>query len=124
MKVVLLFNKLKMLIFKIFKFDSAHKLPNYNGKCSNLHGHTWKLIIGIERDVDDKSGMGIDFGEIKKVVNERVLDRLDHCYLNDIIENPTCENIIFWIKEKLVDIEGLKKITLYETDNNFCELEC
>jgi len=111
-----------MIIKKEFKFDSAHKLPNYPGKCKNLHGHTWKLIISLEGEVNEK-GMIIDFKDLKQQVNEKVVDKLDHTYLNDIIENPTCENIILWIKEQLKDLEGLKKIEVFETDTSSCELE-
>jgi len=114
-----------MLISKIFKFDSAHKLPNYTGKCSQLHGHTWRLIVTCDGKVNEKSGMIVDFLEIKKVVEEKVLSNLDHSHLNDFIENPTCENILLWIKEQLKDSDlKLKKLALYESDNSFCELEC
>ena len=114
-----------MLISKIFKFDSAHKLPNYIGKCSNLHGHTWELVVGCEGEVDKKTGMIIDFKEIKSIVQEKILNKLDHIYLNDLIENPTCENILLWIKKELKPgLNGLKKLVLYETDSSFCELEC
>jgi 6-pyruvoyltetrahydropterin/6-carboxytetrahydropterin synthase len=112
-----------MLISKIFTFDSAHKLPNYKGKCANLHGHTWKLIIAVEGEVNKKTGMIIDFNEIKKIVNEKVIEKLDHAYLNDTLENPTCENITLWIQKELTSLKGLKKITLYETEKSFCELE-
>lgn len=114
-----------MIISKIFTFDSAHKLPGYSGKCANLHGHTWKLIVSCDGEVDAETGMIIDFNEIKKIVNEKVIDKLDHSYLNDTIENPTCENIILWIQEQLKSEQKLKikKLTLYETEKSFCELE-
>ena len=113
-----------MLISKTFTFDSAHKLPFYEGKCSQLHGHTFKLIVSCAGETDKKSGMIIDFKEIKNIVSEQVIDKLDHSYLNDIIENPTCENTLIWIKENLKALKGLKKLTLYETETSFCELEC
>ena len=56
-----------MLITKIFTFEAAHKLPNYPGKCSELHGHAWKLMIGIKGDIDKDNGMIIDFLEIPKI---------------------------------------------------------
>ena len=114
-----------MLISKTFKFDSAHKLPNYPGKCSQLHGHTWKLIVSCSGEVNEKTGMTIDFLEIKRVVQDKVLSKIDHIYLNDLIENPTCENILLWIKKELKpSLRGLKTLVLYETDSSFCELEC
>jgi len=109
-----------MLISKIFKFDAAHKLPGYNGKCKDLHGHTWKLIVAVEGEVKE-DGMVRDFREIKQIVNGKIIDKLDHGYLNEIIENPTTENILLWIKKEL-DIEGLRKLTLYETEDCFAEL--
>lgn len=113
-----------MLISKIFKFDSAHKIPNYKGKCAKLHGHTWKLIVTFKGEVDQKTGMIMDFVDIKKIVEEKILDKLDHLYLNDIIENPTCENILLWIKEQLKEYRKINRLILYESENSFCELEC
>jgi 6-pyruvoyltetrahydropterin/6-carboxytetrahydropterin synthase len=114
-----------MIISKIFTFDSAHKLPNYPGKCSQLHGHTWKLTVSCSGEVDKKTGMIVDFLEIKKAVNAQVIEKLDHKYLNEIIENPTCENLLEWIKEQLKNEKKLKikKLALYETETSFCELE-
>jgi len=115
-----------MLISKIFKFDSAHKLPNYPGKCASLHGHTWKLIVSCSGEIDKKSGMIIDFCEISKIVNEKILSKFDHAYLNNFIKNPTCENILLAIKKELekTKLQGLKKLVLYENETSFCELEC
>ena len=114
-----------MELTRIFEFDSAHKLPWYQGKCSNLHGHTWSLEITVSGQIN-KNGIVIDFVDLKKIVNENVVEKLDHSYLNDIIENPTAENIIFWvgeqIKEKL-ELQNIKlsKIRLYETKNSYAE---
>jgi len=115
-----------MLISKIFKFDSAHKLENYNGKCENLHGHTYKLIVSCSGEVDKKTGMVIDFNELKKIIVEKIISKIDHAYLNDIVKNPTCENMLLWMKEQLKNEpkHKLKKLTLYETETSFCELEC
>ena len=111
-----------MLISKVFKFDSAHKLPYQSGKCSKLHGHTWKLVVTLEGEVK-KEGIVIDFKELKEIVNQRVIDKIDHEYLNDIMENPTCENLLLWIEQQLADVSGLKRLRLYESDASFCEIE-
>jgi len=108
---------------KVFSFDAAHKLPFHKGKCSQLHGHTWKLVVSVKGSVN-KEGMVVDFLDIKKQVEERVISKLDHSYLNDIVENPTCENLLLWIKNALMGLEGLKKLALYETERSFAELEC
>ena len=113
-----------MLVSKIFTFDSAHQLPNYKGSCERLHGHTFKLIVTLEGDVDKKTGMVFDFLELKRIVDEKVIAKLDHNYLNEIIKNPTCENILIWICEQLKSEQKLKKLTLYESEDSFCELEC
>lgn len=114
-----------MILAKIFTFDSAHRLPNYEGKCSQLHGHSWKLIVSLEGKVNPKTGMIIDFHQLNEIIEEKILNKLDHAYLNDIIENPTCENLLMWISNQLKTqkVIKLKKLTLYENETSFCELE-
>jgi len=73
-------------ICKIFTFDAAHQLIGHNGKCANLHGHTYKLEIFLKGPVvgpdhSSEEGFVIDFSELKKVVKEMVLSRLDHAFL-------------------------------------------
>jgi len=120
--------KKKFILTKIFTFDSAHRLVDYDGKCSNLHGHTYKLEVSIAGDKDDK-GMVIDFGIFKKLVEERVIDLFDHKYLNELMEfNPTAENICEWIwdeLEPLIETKGynLDKIVLWETPTSCCTLQ-
>jgi len=84
-----------MRLSKTFTFEAAHKLPNYKGKCQRLHGHTYKVELVVEGERNE-SGMVLDFkvlSEIAKLIRET----LDHSYLNDIIPNPTAENIAEWI---------------------------
>jgi 6-pyruvoyltetrahydropterin/6-carboxytetrahydropterin synthase len=107
-----------MIITKEFTFDSAHKLQGYAGKCANLHGHTYKLQVSVQGKLN-KQGMVIDFLELKKIVHEQVLSVLDHNYLNDIIENPTAENITIWIWEKLKTCIPLCELKLWETPSSF-----
>ncbi len=105
----------KMLIAKEFTFDSAHKLPNYNGLCANLHGHTYKLIVYLSGKIKE-DGMVIDFSELKQKVNDKVIKLLDHKFLNDVIDYPTAENIAVWIWKKLIkELPELYEITLWET---------
>ena len=82
-----------------FYFAAAHRLPRYEGPCFRLHGHNYKFFVTVEGDVDPATGMIADFGVIKGVVGEEVLARVDHRNLNDILENPTAENIARWIWE-------------------------
>ena len=89
-----------MLLCRDFKFDAAHNLIHYHGKCERLHGHTYHLRVVLEGE-PDAEGMIFDFVDLKKAVNELVLDRLDHAYINDIVEQPTAEYISRWIFREL-----------------------
>ncbi len=109
-----------MFVTKEFKFDAAHFLTDYHGKCEKLHGHTYKLHVTVKGDVKE-DGMVMDFVELKKIVNERVISKLDHSLLNDTIDNPSAENIAIWIWNRLKDISGAKlyEIKVWETDTSF-----
>lgn len=89
-----------MILIKQFKFDAAHYLPSYHGKCEKLHGHTYKLVIKLEGKPDEE-GMVIDFLALKNTVHEHVLSKLDHACLNDILPQPSAENIALWIWSNL-----------------------
>ena len=98
-----------------FHFAAAHRLPRYDGPCFRLHGHNYKFFVALEGEVDPRSGMIIDFGLVKAAVQEEVLARVDHRDLNDVLENPTAENIARWIWEALEKrLPGLCEVRLYE----------
>lgn len=108
-----------MVIFKKFTFDSAHALPHVpdGHKCKEVHGHTYKLTVFIEGDLDEKLGWVMDFAELKRVIKP-VIEEIDHKFLNDIpgLENPTCEIIVKWIWDRIKPgIPLLKKLHLDET---------
>ena len=84
-----------------FYFAAAHRLPRYDGPCFRMHGHNYRSSSALEGDVDPSSGMIADFGDVKRAVQEHVLARVDHRNLNDVLENPTAENIARWIWEVL-----------------------
>ena len=102
-----------MLLSKDFTFDAAHNLINYHGKCERLHGHTYKLRVIVE-GTPDSEGMIIDFIELKAVVKERILSRLDHSYINEIISQPSAENIALWIWDELEESVKRENCSLYE----------
>lgn len=116
-----------MKVTKIFTFDSAHNLVNYNGKCENLHGHTYRLEVTVEGK-PDSDGIVIDFVKLKKIVDECVIEKLDHKYLNECLGfNTTCENMAVWIWNELEsklksDAYHLYKIKLWETPTSFAEI--
>jgi 6-pyruvoyltetrahydropterin/6-carboxytetrahydropterin synthase len=98
-----------------FHFAAAHRLPRYQGPCFRLHGHNYRMLVALEGEVDPGSGMIADFGEMKRVVEEQVLSRVDHHDLNELLDNPTAENIVRWIWEVLEPhLSGLCEIRLYE----------
>jgi len=114
---------MRVTVCKIFRFDSAHFLPNYEGKCRNLHGHSWTLEISVSGGVNPDTGMVIDFVVLKDIVNRLVVDKLDHTLLNDLVTNPTCENLLEWIWNQLVvDKIPFEKIRLWETPDSWAEV--
>lgn len=108
-----------MQIRKQFAFEAAHVLPHHDGKCSRLHGHSYRLDVTLEGPIQatgPATGMIVDFDVLSRAVRDTVIDALDHRHLNDIIENPTSENIIVWIWAKLApDLPQLAELTLWET---------
>jgi len=105
-------------------FNAAHYLAGYDGKCSALHGHSWKVCIWVKGDEKEKNDVGIlwDFNNLKTLVNE-----LDHKCLNDVLKtNPTVENLVvyFYSKLKEKDKNFLFKVRIYESitkKESFCE---
>uniref|UniRef100_A0A7C3RLU7 6-carboxy-5,6,7,8-tetrahydropterin synthase n=1 Tax=Dictyoglomus thermophilum TaxID=14 RepID=A0A7C3RLU7_DICTH len=102
-----------MFLIKKFKFDAAHNLVSYKGKCERLHGHTYELVIVLEGKPDEE-GMIMDFVELKDIVKKEIIDVLDHRYINDIISQPTAENIAIWVWNKLEGKLRGKNFSLYE----------
>lgn len=98
-----------------FRFAAAHRLPRYDGPCNRVHGHNYRFVVAVEGEVDPASGMVADFGDVKALVQEHVLQRIDHRDLNDVLENPTAENIARWIWELLAPrLSGLAEVRLWE----------
>ena len=103
-----------------FRFDASHLLPHHQGKCRHLHGHGYELEVLCKGPIDAASGMLLDFADLKKRVREQVLDHLDHKHLNDVLPNPTAEELAVWIYEALrSDDLPLDEIRLYETPTCF-----
>ncbi|MGK7898112.1 MAG: 6-carboxytetrahydropterin synthase QueD [Xenococcus sp. (in: cyanobacteria)] len=116
------------IIYKEFRFEAAHRLPNYYGKCSRLHGHSWVGRIHVKGNQlinqGSQQGMLIDYGEISQYIEPLLDNFLDHHYLNETtgLENPTSENISRWIFEKLekVGLPGLYAVEIRETCTSGC----
>lgn len=104
-------------------FSSAHQLQAYPGDCARLHGHNWKIRLIFQAHQLNSLGMGIDFKDLKKNVNT-VIERFDHCYLNELPEfsqcNPTAEHIaeVLFRAIQALGLPGisLKEVEVFESD--------
>ncbi|ALS26352.1 6-pyruvoyl tetrahydrobiopterin synthase [Paenibacillus sp. 32O-W] len=107
------YHRCRVLVSKSFTFDAAHHLHAYEGKCKNLHGHTYKVVFGIS-GVPDDVGIVVDFADIKKIWKNRIEPYLDHRYLNETLPpmNTTAENMVVWLFEQME--EGLRTSGLGE----------
>ncbi|MDF4203380.1 6-carboxytetrahydropterin synthase [Maribacter sp. SA7] len=138
-------------ITKQFNFETGHALYGYDGKCRNVHGHSYKLSVTvIGRPITDTShvklGMVIDFGDLKKIVKEDIVDIFDHSTVfnkntphvelakeltdrgHSVIladYQPTSENMVIdfaaKIKSRLPENISLFSLKLQETDTSFAE---
>lgn len=111
---------MRTTVVREFSFDAAHYLPNYKGKCRNMHGHTWRVEVAIEGGVDPKTGMVLDFADLKLLLLP-LKDVLDHQVLNEsVLENPTAENIAWfistWVDEHWSELKCLKSMPDYLTN--------
>jgi 6-pyruvoyltetrahydropterin/6-carboxytetrahydropterin synthase len=106
-------------IRKSFTFEAAHVLPNHPGKCSRLHGHSYRLDVALEGPLHESgpaAGMVEDFEVVSRIVEAAVIAELDHQSLNDLMDNPTAERIAGWIWRRLEpQLPALAELTLWET---------
>ena len=136
---------------KEFSFESAHALWGYDGKCREVHGHSYRLFVTIKGEPiadenDPKLGMVMDFGELKSIVAREITDRLDHSFVmrrtpeaealaqsmesqftNVILVDyqPTCENMLVEFAERisrrLPEGVALHSLKMHETDTSYAE---
>ncbi len=141
----------KIRITKQFSFETGHALYGYDGKCKNVHGHSYKLsvtVIGtpIEDQNNVKFGMVIDFSDLKTIVKEEIVDQFDHATVfnentphvelaNELQSRghhvilvgyqPTSENMVIdfsqKIKDRLPESIQLHSLRLQETETSFAE---
>lgn len=120
-----------LTVTREFTFEAAHYLPDYQGKCNRTHGHSYKLQVTVSDSYrayvpkSTYSTMVMDFGDLKEIVNRRIIQRLDHTLLNRVkgLEIPTAETMVKWIISELMEeLNGnLFKVRLYETSNSYAE---
>jgi len=145
------FSMSKIRITKQFSFETGHALYGYDGKCKNVHGHSYKLSVTvIGTPITDRNnvkfGMVIDFSDLKKIVKEEIVDIFDHATVFNattphlelaqelksrgheviLVEyQPTSENMVIdfakKIKNRLPDSIKLYSLRLQETETSFAE---
>ena len=113
-----------MQIFRAFTIEAAHRLPNVppGHKCARLHGHSFRIELHVNGDVDARTGWVMDFADLKAAFKP-VFERLDHNYLNEIpgLENPTSENLSRWVwNEMKPRLPLLSKVVIHETCTSGC----
>ncbi len=145
-----------LTITRKLEFDAGHRIPDHNSQCRNLHGHRYTLLITLTGDVvqqdgQSDNGMIMDFGDIKALANEHLVNMWDHAFIvykNDtavrafldsmpnhktvVIDRvPTVENmaqVVFDILKGVYNDRfgrhlALTKVTLYETPNCWAEID-
>jgi len=129
-----------MYITRRERFSAAHKLENKNlsdsenknlfTKCNKLHGHNYQLFVTISGDIKPHSGFIVDLKDLKKIIKEKIIYKLDHNYINDVdfMKNQisTTENLCIQIWDELkkpIELLGAKlyRIKITETENNYFE---
>ena len=108
-----------------FRFEAAHRLPMVppGHKCHRLHGHSFRIEITVEGEVDERTGWLVDYADITAVVEPVLKGELDHRTLNDVpgLENPTSEMLCRWLWRRLAPLlPKLAEITVHET----CAARC
>jgi 6-pyruvoyltetrahydropterin/6-carboxytetrahydropterin synthase len=107
-------------------FSAAHRLCGYQGACSNLHGHNWKVRVGIACEELDEIGMALDYGIIKNILKP-ILEDFDHEYLNDLPllegQNPTSETLAKMIFLRMEEglkpySANIKEVEIYESERS------
>ena len=135
-------------ITKEFKFEMAHALYGYDGLCKNIHGHSYRMWVTVKGNVlqknnHTKNGMVIDFGELKQIINDCIVDKYDHSFVLNkntphfnvdfsafekvffLPYQPTSENLVAdfakIIMNKIPKNITLHKVVLSETATSFAE---
>lgn len=102
-------------------FSAAHRVEDYPGNCERLHGHNWRVDVVARSAELDSLGMVIDFRKLKEAT-DKVLERLDHEYLNEVEPfttlNPTAENLAKYIFDEVTRAVPVHRVDVYETESS------
>lgn len=104
-----------------FRYEAAHWLPDVpeGHQCGRMHGHSYELTVMVKGPVRP-DGFVVDFADVKKMVEPIIKEKFDHYTLNyiDGLENPTVENQLIWLWDRLSALPHLFELRLQETANN------
>lgn len=108
-------------------FSAAHRLPEHEGKCCRLHGHTYSLEVAVEGSPQESGpavGMVMDFADLRERVQTLIVERLDHQLLNELFDFvPTVEAIAAWTFEELRSAGiPVVRVRLAEGPNTYVEV--
>lgn len=114
---------------RVFYFPAAHQLRGVDGPCSRPHGHTFRLDLTVA-GTRDGAGLVLDFSRLEELVRDRILKRLDHRSLNEVLEeNPTVENLCLfiarlWEAEVAPRLSGvrLRRVEVWESPSSSAAL--
>ncbi len=112
-------------VAKQLTFDCAHFITDHPGKCSNLHGGRYDLIVKVHDRIDPQTGFVVDYGYLKSVVEREVIKQLDHQSLNladpSLAWRSSTEHISLFIWERLIHyLPNLNELQIYETAQSYC----
>lgn len=109
---------MKVTLYVHRKFDAAHFLSNHSGECRLLHGHTWKVEMWVTGVVDSKTGIVVDFGVLKAIV-----DQYDHGLVNDHLSTPTAELLALSIATQITERTNIHKVRVRVWESEDCSAE-
>lgn len=120
------------ILTKTVQFEAAHCLPGHRGKCAQLHGHSYRLEVSLRGSLKQEpgasdDGMVMDLQDLSEIIHCTVLARLDHRYLNEVMEErTTAENVAHWIWDALLagglPENLLYRVKLWETATGWVEV--
>lgn len=123
---------MRMEIYRQFALECAHYLPRVpdGHKCGRLHGHTYVVEVYLVGEQNPRTGWVVDYARLDELWAQHIHAALDHRLLNEVLENPTSENIALWIGAHLVPplaalgLPGLRlsEMVIHETDRDGCRV--
>ncbi len=108
-------------VTKSFRFDAAHRLTDpYAGKCTRLHGHSWRVAVTVRSSTLDPCGMVMDFHDFAPLKNY-IEKRFDHATINDTVPQPTAENIARHLFDWASALWTVERVRVWESGEAWAE---